>query len=118
MNATAASLPTEPLAVAAALEGMVSTVLLIGEWLLKQQQQLARQQRLLEEKQRRIEALQKEKEELKDCVEKLKNRSSQNSSVPPSADHLKKPSDKSKRSYWEKAGAKIRPPRPDAEWIW
>jgi hypothetical protein len=35
---------------------MANTVLLIGEWLLKQQQQLAIQQRLLEEKQRQIEA--------------------------------------------------------------
>jgi len=33
-----AELPTEPLTVAAALEGMANTVLLIGEWLLKQQQ--------------------------------------------------------------------------------
>lgn len=47
-----ASLPTEPLTVATALEGMANTVVLIGEWLIKQQQQLARQQRLLEEKQR------------------------------------------------------------------
>ena len=38
----------------------------------------------------RIEALQKEKEELKDSLEKLKNRSSQNSSVPPSGDQVKK----------------------------
>lgn len=33
MNATAASLATEPLTAATALEGMASTVLLIGEWL-------------------------------------------------------------------------------------
>ena len=111
MNATAASPQTEPLAVAAPLEGMVSTVLLIGEWLLKQQQQLARQQRLLEEKQCQIEALQKEKEELKDCVEKLKNRSSQNSSVPPTEDYLKKPSDKSKRNKGKKRGPKYDHPR-------
>ena len=51
MNATAASLPTEPLTIATALKGMANTVLLIGEWLVQQQQQLAIQQRLLEEKQ-------------------------------------------------------------------
>jgi len=33
---------------------MANTVLLIGDWLLKQQQQIAIQQRLLEEKQRQI----------------------------------------------------------------
>jgi len=37
---------------------MANTVLLIGEWLVKLQQQLAIQQRLLEEKQRQIEAQQ------------------------------------------------------------
>lgn len=57
---SSASLPTEPLTVATALEGMANTVLLIGEWLIKQQQQLARQQGLLEEKQRQIEAQQKQ----------------------------------------------------------
>jgi len=85
-----AELPTEPLTVAAALEGMANTVLLIGEWLLKQQQQLARQASLLEEKQRQVEEQQKQIEELTESVDKLKNRSSQNSSVPPSTDHLKK----------------------------
>jgi DNA-binding protein H-NS len=110
MNATAASLPTEPLTVAAALEGMANTVLLIGEWLVKQQQQLAIQQRLLEEKQRQIEAQQKQIEELTDSVEKLKNRSSQNSSIPPSADQLKKPSDKSKRKKGKKRGPKYNHP--------
>ncbi len=56
MNATAAFLPTEPLTVAAVLEGMADTVLLIGEWLVKQQQQLAIQQRLLEEQQQQLSA--------------------------------------------------------------
>jgi len=42
------------------------TVLLIGEWLVKLQQQLAIQQRLLEGKQRQIEAQQKQIEELTD----------------------------------------------------
>lgn len=106
MNATAASLPTEPLTVAAALEGMADTVLLIGEWLLKQQQQLARQASLLEEKQRQVEEQQKQIEELTDALDKLKNRSSQNSSIPPSADQLKKPSDKSKRKKGKKRGPK------------
>lgn len=106
MNATAASIPTEPLNVAATLEEMANTVLLIGEWLLKQQQQLARQQRLLEEKQRRVEEQQKQIEELTDSQDKLKNRSSQNSSLPPSADQLKKPSDKSKRKKGKKRGPK------------
>jgi phage-related minor tail protein len=55
--------------VTAALEGMANTVLLIGEWLLKQQQQLACQQRLLEEKQRQIEEHQKQIEELTDAVD-------------------------------------------------
>jgi DNA-binding protein H-NS len=100
------SLPTWPLTATTVLEGMVNTVLLIGEWLLKQQQQLAVQQRLLEEKQRQIEAQQKQIEELTDSLEKLKNRSSQNSSVPPSADQLKKPSDKSKRKKGKKRGPK------------
>ena len=63
---TASPLPT----IAAALEGMVNTVLLIGEWLLKQQQQLAIQQRLLEEKQRQLEAQQKQIEELTDSHRK------------------------------------------------
>lgn len=100
------SLPTEPLTVAAVLEGMANTVLLIGDWLLKQQQQIAIQQRLLEEKQRQISEQQKQIEELTDALDKLKNRSSQNSSVPPSADQLKKPSDKSKRKKGKKRGPK------------
>lgn len=69
--------------------GMAQTVLLI-EWIVKQQQQLKRQQRLVEEQTQKIEALQKENEQLKDELDKLKNRSSSNSSVPPSSDQLKK----------------------------
>lgn len=105
-----ASLPTEPLTAAIALEGMANTVLLSVEWLLKQQQQLKHQQRLLEEQQRQIETQQKQIEELTDSLDKLKNRSSQNSSVPPSADQLKKPSDKSKRKRGKKRGPKYNHP--------
>jgi regulator of replication initiation timing len=96
---------------------MAQTVLLV-EWIVKQQQQLKRQQRLVEEQRQKIEALQKENEQLKDELDKLKNRSSSNSSVPPSSAQLKKPSDKSKRSYWQKAWTQVRSPRQDAEWIW
>jgi len=92
MNADAAELPTEPLTVAAALEGMANTVVLSVEWLLKQQQELKQQQRLLEEQKRELQAKQKQIEELTDELDKLKNRSSSNSSVPPSSDLLKKPS--------------------------
>jgi len=83
---------TEPLIAAALIDGMAQTVLLI-EWAVKQQQLLKQQQQLIEEQRRQIEALHKENEELKDSVDKLKNRSSQNSSVPPSTDQVKKPSD-------------------------
>ena len=55
-----ASLTTELVTSAAVIEEMAATVLLIGEWLLKQQQQLAQQQRLLEENQRQIEAQHKQ----------------------------------------------------------
>lgn len=72
----------------------------------KLQQQLARQQRLLEEKQRQISEQQTQIEELTEALDKLKNRSSQNSSVPPTEDHLKKPSDKSKRKKGKKRGPK------------
>jgi len=78
---------------------MAATVLMIGEWLLKQQQQL-------KEQQRRIEAQQQEIEQLKEALSKLKNRTSSNSSIPPSADQLKKPSDKSKRKKAKKRGPK------------
>jgi hypothetical protein len=62
------------------------------------------------EQRRQFEALQKENEELKDSVDKLKNRSSQNSSVPPSTDQVKKPSDKSKRKKGKKRGPKYNHP--------
>ncbi len=61
----------------------------LAEWLVKQQQILKQQQRLLEEKQHQIEAQEKQIEELKDSLEQLKNRSSENSSTPPSQDLLK-----------------------------
>ena len=92
------------------LEEMASTVLLVGEWLLKQQQLNKQQQRLIEQQQRQIEAQQEEIEQLKDSLEKLKNRSSQNSSLPPSSDQLKKPSDKSKRKKGKKRGPKYNHP--------
>lgn len=100
------SLTTELVTSAAVIEEMAATVLLIGEWLLKQQQQLAKQQRLLEEKQRQIEAQNKQIEELAEELDKLKNRSSKNSSTPPSQDQLKKPSDKAKRKKGKKRGPK------------
>ena len=59
-------------------EEMATTVLIV-EWMVKQLQ-------LLKEKQRQIEALQQENEQLKDSLDKLKNRDSQNSSIPPSQD--------------------------------
>ncbi len=96
---------TQPLIGAVQLDGIAPDVLLV-EWIVKQQRLLKEQQRVIEEQRREISALQKEKEELKDSLEKLKNRSSQNSSVPPSADQLKKPSDKSKRKRGKKRGPK------------
>jgi len=101
-----ASLATLALTAAATLERMANTVLPIGEWLLKQQQQLKHQQRLLEEQQRQLETQQKQIEELTDSLDKLKNRSAQNSSIPPSAEQLKKRSDKSKRKKGKKCGPK------------
>jgi septation ring formation regulator EzrA len=87
-----AALLTDRLEDTIELQEMVMTVWAIGEWLVKQQQQLSLAQRQLEEQQRQIEVLQKENEQLKDSLQKLKNRSSENSSVPPSTDQLKKPS--------------------------
>ena len=49
---------------------------------------------------------QQELEQLKEALNKLKNRSASNSSIPPSADQLKKPSDKSKRKKGKKRGSK------------
>ena len=54
-----------------ALEGMANTVLLIGEWLLKQQQ-LQRQASLLEEEQRQIEQQKQIKEKSVDFRRKTK----------------------------------------------
>ena len=96
-TATAITSPAET--TAACDPQMAATVLMIGEWLLKQQQQLKEQQRL-------IEAQQQEIEQLKEALSKLKNRSSSNSSTPPSADLLLKSSDKSKRKKGKKRGPK------------
>ena len=101
-----AVLINQPLEIAIAAESMATTVLLIGEWLLKQQQQLKQQQRKLSEKQQLIEEQQQEIEQLKEALAQLKNRDSSNSSIPPSADLLKKPSDKSKRKKGKKRGPK------------
>lgn len=101
-----AALSTDSLGDTIELQEMVTTVLAIGEWLVKQQQQLSVAQRQLSEQQRQIEILQKENEQLKDSLQKLKNRSSENSSVPPSVDQVKKPSDKSKRKKGKKRGPK------------
>lgn len=97
---------SQPLERAIAPEEMATTVLLIGEWLLKQQQQLKQQQRQLEEQQRLIEAQQQQIEQLNEALDRLKKRSSANSSIPPSADQLKKPSNKSKRKKGKKRGPK------------
>jgi len=94
------------LEIAIAAEEMATTVQRIGEWLLKQQQQLKQQQRKLEEKQQLIEEQQQEIEQLKEALGKLKNRDSSNSSIPPSADQLKKPSNKSKPKKGKKRGPK------------
>ncbi len=96
---TTATPITSAAELATAVPQMAATVLMIGEWLLKQQQQLKEQQRL-------IEAQQQEIEQLKEALDKLKNRTSSNSSIPPSADQLKKPSDKSKRKKGKKRGPK------------
>ena len=101
-----AALISQPLEIAIVIEEMAQTVVLIGEWLLKQQQQLKQQQRKLEEKQQLIEEQQQEIEKLKEALDKLKNRSSSNSSIPPSAEQLKKPSDKNKRKKGKKRGPK------------
>lgn len=101
-----ATLKSQSLEIAIAPEEMAATVLLIGEGLVKQQQQLKQQQRQLEEQQRLIEVQQQQIEQLNEALDKLKKRSSANSSIPPSADQLKKPSDKSKRKKGKKRGPK------------
>lgn len=113
-----AALTREPLEVAIAVEKMAYTVLSLGEWLLKQQQQLKEQQRKLVEKQQLIERQQQEIEQLKEALDKLKNRSSSNSSVPPSADQLKKPSDKGKRKKGFKRGPKYDYPGKTRFGVW
>lgn len=101
-----AALTSQPLEIAIAVEKMAIAVLSLAEWLLKQEQHLKQQQRKLQEKQRLIEEQQQEIEKLKEALDKLKNRTSSNSSTPPSADLLKKPSDKSKRKKGKKRGPK------------
>jgi DNA-binding protein H-NS len=102
----AASVTPESPTAAIVVDEMANAVLLVGEWLVKQQQLLKQQQRLIEEQQSQIEAQQEQIEQLKDSLDKLKNRSSQNSCVPPSSDQLKKPSDKTKRKKGKKRGPK------------
>ncbi len=109
MSETAA-LPPLPLTVATSVEDMVTTVLMVGKWLIKQQQQLKQQQRQIEEQQSQIETQQKQIEQLQEALDKLKNRSSENSSVPPASDQLKKSSDKSKRKKGNKRGPKYEHP--------
>merc|ERR1712178_2957 len=77
-------------------EQLANNVFMI-EWLVKAQQQLSQQQ---------ISTQQQEIEKLKEERDKLKNRNSKNSSVPPSSDQLKKPSDKKKRKKGFKRGPK------------
>ena len=107
---TTAALTTQRMETVIAAEEMTIAVLSLGEWLVKQQQQLKQQQGKLEEQQQLIEAQQQEIEQLKEALDKLKNRSSSNSSIPPSADQLKKPSDKSKRKKGKKRGPKYNHP--------
>jgi DNA-binding protein H-NS len=65
-----------------------------------------------------IEEQQQEIEKLKEALDKLKNRNSSNSSTPPSADLLKKPSDKSKRKKGKKRGSKYDHPGKTRFGIW
>ena len=97
---------SEPDEIAIATQKMAQVMLSLAEWLLKQQQQLKQQQRKLQEKQQLVEQQQQEIAQLKEALDKLKNRTSSNSSTPPSADLLKKPSDKSKRKKGKKRGPK------------
>ncbi len=86
-------------------EQLANNVFMI-EWLVKAQQQLSLQQRLIDQQQQQISTQQQEIEKLKEERDKLKNRNSKNSSVPPSSDPLKKPSDKKKRKKGFKRGPK------------
>ncbi len=52
-----------------AVEKMAHTVLSLGEWLFKQQQQLQQEQRKLTEKQQLIEEQQQEIEQLKEALD-------------------------------------------------
>ena len=98
--------PSTMSATAVAPSEQMATSVLMVEWIVKQLQLLKQKQSQIESQQRQIEALLKENEQLKDSLDKLKNRSSQNSSTPPSQDLLKKPSDKSKRKKGKKRGPK------------
>ncbi len=86
---TIASESTSSATTVAPTEEMATSVLMV-EWIVKQLQFLQEKQSQIESQQRQIKALQKENEQLKDALDKLKNRSSQNSSTPPSQDLLKK----------------------------
>ncbi len=106
---TIASESTMSATAVAPTEEMATSVLMV-EWIVKQLQFLKEKQGQIESQQRQIEALLKENEQLKDSLDKLKNRSSSNSSTPPSQDLLKKPSDKSKRKKGQKRGPKYNHP--------
>lgn len=107
---------TEPLTEAVSAEGMARSVVLV-ERMVKQQQLIKQQQGLIQTQEEELEALkkenaqlQKENAQLQDELDKLKGRSSKNSSVPPSQDIIKKPSDKSKRKKGKKRGPKYNHP--------
>jgi len=110
MTFTAAQ-KTAPLTSAVEVDLMAILVMLV-EWMLKQlqlltqQNQIEKQKKELEKQEKKLEALKEENLQLKEELDKLKNRSSQNSSVPPSQDLLKKPSNKSKRKKGKKRGPK------------
>ncbi len=103
--------PTTMSATAVAPTEEIATSVLMVEWIIKQLELLKKKQGEIESQQRQIENLLKENEQLKDSLDKLKNRSSSNSSTPPSQDLLKKPSDKSKRSRGKKRGPKYNHPK-------
>ncbi len=99
------ALQTSQMTFAISADEMTTSVLLVERWLV-QQQLFKQQQGLIEKREKELEALKKENLQLSDELDKLKKRSSQNSSVPPSQDLLKKPSDKSKRKKGKKRGPK------------